>query len=98
MQDIVIAKPYEFVPPVHGWFWTYPLGWWLPGKVRRGWGVAWPEFRGLDRLRALLAAGHGILIAPNHCRPCDPEVIGLLCIEVRRPPYIMASWHLFMQG
>ena len=34
MQDIVIAKPYRFVPPYTGNFWTYPLRWWLPGKVR----------------------------------------------------------------
>src|SRR5262249_36916844 len=67
-------------------------------KVRRGWGVGSPEFRGLDHVRASLAAGHGVLIAPNHCRPSDPEVVGLLCIELGTPCYMMASWHLFMQG
>lgn len=98
MQDIVIAKPYRFVPPYPGLFWTYPLRWWLPGKVRRAWGVEWPTFRGLDHLRASLKAGHGILLAANHCRPCDPLVMGLLCIEIDQPCYMMASWHLFMQG
>ena len=98
MQDIVIAKPYRFVPPYPGLFWTYLLRLWLPGKVRRAWGVAWPTFRGLDRLRASLKAGHGVLLAGNHCRPCDPLVMGHLCIEIKRPPFMMASWHLFMQG
>src|SRR5439155_24298302 len=98
MQDIVIAKPYNFVPPYPGVFWTYPLRWWLPGKVRRAWGLEWPTFRGLDRVRASLKAGHGILLAANHCRPCVPLVMGLLCIELGQPCYMMASWHLFMQG
>jgi len=98
MQDIVIAKPYRFVPPHPGLFWTYPLRWWLPGKVRRAWGVEWPTFRGLERLRASLKAGHGILLAGNHSRPCDPLVMGHLCIEVGQASYTMASWHLFMQG
>src|SRR5437773_1723939 len=74
MQAVVVTKPYQFVPPVHGLFWTYPLSVWLPGRVRRRWGVQWPEFRGLEHLRASLGAGHGILLAPNHCRPSDPEV------------------------
>jgi 1-acyl-sn-glycerol-3-phosphate acyltransferase len=98
MQNIVIAEPYRFVPPVTGTFWTYPLRWWLPGKVRRSWGVEWPQFRGLDRLRASLRAGHGVVLAPNHCRPCDPLVMGLLCIALSQPCHIMASWHLFKQG
>src|SRR5207302_575977 len=57
MQNIVIAEPYKFVPPYTGNFWTYPLRWWLPGMVRRSWGVEWPTFRGLDRLRASFQAG-----------------------------------------
>jgi len=98
MQDIVIAKPYRFVPPHPGLFWTYPLRWWLPGKVRRAWGVEWPTFRGLDRLRDSFKAGHGVLLVGNHCRPCDPLVMGHVSIELGRPSYTMASWHLFMQG
>jgi 1-acyl-sn-glycerol-3-phosphate acyltransferase len=98
MQDIVIAKPYRFVAPFAREFLAYPIGWWLPGRVWKAYGVRPPEIRGLDRLKASFAAGHGVLLAPNHCRPCDPEMIGLLCARLRRPPYIMASWHLFMQG
>lgn len=98
MQDIVVAKPYRFVPPLTGLWQAYPLGWWLPYRVWRAYGVGRPQFRGLDRLATSFAAGHAVVLAPNHCRPCDPEVIGLLCKHVGRPPYMMASWHLFMQS
>jgi 1-acyl-sn-glycerol-3-phosphate acyltransferase len=98
MQDIVITKPYRFVPPHHGRLWNPFLMWWVPRTVRRDWGVEWPTFAGLDHLRQSLQSGHSIILAPNHCRPCDPMVFGSACVELRTPCYIMASWHLFMQG
>lgn len=98
MQNIVIAKPYEFVAPYRGLRWARFLSWWVPRNVRKNWGVEWPTFRGLEHLEASREAGHGMILAPNHCRPCDPLVVGLTCIELQMAPYIMASWHLFMQG
>jgi 1-acyl-sn-glycerol-3-phosphate acyltransferase len=98
MQDIVVAKPYKFVPPLPWDLLTFPIGKWMARRVRKAYGVLPPEYRGLDRLAPSFAAGHGVMFAPNHCRPCDPEVIGVLCDHIRRPPFIMASWHLFMQG
>ena len=53
---------------------------------------------GVNRLKASVAAGHGILLTPNHCRPCDPMVIGLLSERIGRPMNVLASWHLFMQN
>jgi 1-acyl-sn-glycerol-3-phosphate acyltransferase len=98
MQDIVVAKPYKFVPPLP-WAWlAFPIGWWMPRRVWTAYGVLRPEYRGVERLTASFAAGHSVVFAPNHCRPCDPEVVGILCYDIRRPPYMMASWHLFMQG
>ncbi len=98
MQDIVIAKPYKFVPPLP-WAWlAFPIGFWMPRRVWKAYGVLRPEYRGLERLKTSFAAGHSVVFAPNHCRPCDPEVVGILCCDIRRPPYMMASWHLFMQG
>ena len=38
------------------------------------------------------------MLAPNHSRPCDPQILGLLSNEVARPFHIMASWHVFMQS
>ena len=40
----------------------------------------------------------GVLLVPNHCRPCDPMVVTVLAGEVPTPIYMMASWHLFMGG
>jgi 1-acyl-sn-glycerol-3-phosphate acyltransferase len=37
------------------------------------------------------------LLAPNHCRPCDPEVIQEVSRQLGILPYTVASWHLFMQ-
>src|SRR5207245_4022128 len=54
------------------------------------------EYRGVEHLRRSLAAGHGILVAPNHCRPFDPMAMGLLGIQINRPVHAMGSWHLFM--
>jgi len=45
-----------------------------------------------------LAAGVGVLLAPNHCRPEDPLVVSELCRRAGTTPYTMASWHVFMQG
>ena len=98
MQQVVIAKPYQFVPPHHGNLWPWLMQKWLPSHTRRKWGVEWPTFHGLDRLKASLQAGHGVILAPNHCRPCDPFVLALLGAELHQPFYTMASWHLFMQG
>jgi 1-acyl-sn-glycerol-3-phosphate acyltransferase len=98
MQQVVIAKPYRFVPPHQGSFWPWLLQKLLPGHTRRKWGVEATEFHGLERLKTSLAAGHGVILAPNHCRPVDPFVLALLGAEIGRPLYTMASAHLFMQG
>lgn len=77
--------------------------WWhlfkpiIPHYLRRSAGIVRVELRHVERLRASLDAGHGIILAPNHCRPCDPVVLGPLSIALRRPFYVVASWHVFHQ-
>ena len=71
---------------------------WLPGYLRKSHGLVKIECRGAENLRQSLDAGHGILLAPNHCRPCDPMALGMLCRAVKRPFFMMASRHLFEQG
>jgi 1-acyl-sn-glycerol-3-phosphate acyltransferase len=56
------------------------------------------DCHGGDKLLASLAAGHGVLIAPNHCRPSDPDVVQIMAGQLGIFPYFMASWHLFMQS
>src|SRR5205085_5626092 len=54
------------------------------------------EIIGADKLRVSMSAGHGILIAPNHCRDEDPFIISAVAREVGRPFFVVASAHLFM--
>jgi 1-acyl-sn-glycerol-3-phosphate acyltransferase len=96
MQPVVIDKPYRFVPPYHSWFGARLLQRLLPRTLAREYGLVSIDYQGLDHLRNSLAAGNGVLLAPNHCRPCDPGVISELCRNVGTAPYAMASWHLFM--
>lgn len=97
MQRIVIDKPYRFVPPRFSRFWAAVLKRWLPSYLRKSHGVTSWECRGMEKLKVSLQAGHGIAIASNHCRPCDPMLLGLaINNELGCPVNTMASWHLFM--
>ena len=98
MQNVVVAKPYRFFPPHRGTLVPSLLLRCVPFYLRKYQGVTKVVCRGVERLRASIAAGHAIVLAPNHCRPCDPMVIAMLAGEVGRYPYTMASWHLFMQN
>jgi 1-acyl-sn-glycerol-3-phosphate acyltransferase len=100
MQNIIVEKPYQFVPPYRGTFWSrlahllhFPA--W---QLRRTEGVEAHEIRHLERLQASLAAGHGILLTPNHPRTADPVAMGLLAQAAPCHLWAMASWHLFNQS
>jgi 1-acyl-sn-glycerol-3-phosphate acyltransferase len=100
MQNIIVDKPYRFIPACRSDFWP-----WLFQKfrlyephLRKKEGVYNYECRHVERLRASLEAGHGILLTPNHCRTADPIVMGWLAKAVGMYVYAMASWHLFHQG
>ena len=100
MQDIIVEKPYRFIPPHRGT--------WMPRFIRRfdlqgRWlrtqeGIVDHECRGTEHLRRSIDHGHGIMLTPNHCRTGDPLVIGWLSRQVDRLVYAMASWHLFNEG
>jgi 1-acyl-sn-glycerol-3-phosphate acyltransferase len=98
MLDVVSERPYRFVPPYHGRFWWWVLRPYLDHYLDHSWGITQVEMHGVERLRASLDAGHGILLAPNHSRPCDPLVLGVLSRDVSRPFFALGSWHLFMRG
>src|SRR3970040_2114720 len=98
MQQVVVAKPYTFVPPRGGTLWPTLLRALALRRILHGYGVVEVECRGVARLRASIDAGHGIVLAPNHCRPVDPFVVAILGRDVGRHLFIMASWHLFMQS
>lgn len=99
MQQLIIDKPYHFIPSRNSRFWSTIIRLWMPGHLRRAYGIHSCECIGAEHLRESLDAGHGVLMAPNHCRPCDPMVIGhSLRPHVRCDFSTMASWHIFHQS
>lgn len=99
MQNIIVEKPYRFVAPYRGTFWSTVLRWIKVHEyyLRKTEGVESYEIRHLDRLNKSLADGHGILLTPNHPRTADPLAMGWLATDSHAHFYAMASWHLFNQ-
>ncbi len=100
MQNIVVEKPYEYIPPHRGNWWPsfiqrFRL---IDRWLKKSHGVVEYEIRDENLLRDSLDAGHGILLAPNHARPCDPVAMGWLARTVNTHVFAMASWHLFNEG
>lgn len=98
MDVLVSDQRYVFTPPKRTSLWTWFVATWVRAYLRKAWGLEHFELHGLDHLRASLKAGHGILIAPNHCRLSDPPSLGMLVKALRQPIYIMASAHVFREG
>ncbi len=99
MQDIIIEKPYQFVPPHRGNFLPkaiLKLGL-VPWYLKKFEGVVSHQLHGIDHLRESMRQGHGVLLAPNHCRYADPLVMAFVASEAQVPMFAMASWHLFEQ-
>jgi 1-acyl-sn-glycerol-3-phosphate acyltransferase len=96
MNSVVSDRPYVPVLPYHGTLWPRALNWYFPRYVRRRYGVAKVAIVGADKLRASIAAGHGILVTPNHCRDEDPFILSALARAVSQPFFVVASAHLFM--
>ena len=99
MQRIVFEEPYTFIPPYRGHWWPAIIQRFGLYKhyLRNDQGVVDFEVRHAERLRESLAAGHGIMLTPNHSRPGDPIVMGVVAKEARTHVFAMASWHLFKQ-
>jgi 1-acyl-sn-glycerol-3-phosphate acyltransferase len=96
MQNVVIAKPYKFVPPDRRRFWPAVFQPLLRPILANVWGVTAVEIVGIELLRSALRERASVLLAPNHCRPCDPTVVAVLGVQAGTPLYTMASWHQFM--
>ena len=100
MQNIIVEKPYRFIPPHRGNF--------LPSMIQtlrltdrylaKHEGVESYEIRGIDALKESLRNRAGVLLAPNHCRYGDPLAMGWVAREIGSHVYAMASWHLFNQS
>lgn len=99
MQNIIVEKPYQFIPPYRTTFWSAVI---RGARIHqyylwRSEGVTSYEVRDVERLRRSIDAGHSVLITPNHPRTADPLAMGWLTVEANTHVYSMASWHLFHQ-
>jgi 1-acyl-sn-glycerol-3-phosphate acyltransferase len=99
MQDLIIEKPYRFVPPTKCKFVL-----WLTCKfnlfhywLRRAEGICEFEVINAEKITDSIRARHGIVLAGNHCRNADPMAIGEIAKAAECYIYSMASWHLFNQ-
>ena len=99
MQDLIIEKPYRFVPPIKCKFML-----WLTCKfnlfhfwLRRAEGICEFEVVNAEKISDSIRAQHGIVMAGNHCRNADPMAIGEVAKAADCFIYSMASWHLFNQ-
>ena len=92
-------QPYE-TPPC---WWSPRLNprwvrFWRPFRRLRGlWlqGLTKVEIVGGQHLQAAQAAGHGVLITPNHPAHADPFVMQEASDRLRAPFYFMAAWQVF---
>jgi 1-acyl-sn-glycerol-3-phosphate acyltransferase len=98
VNSVVSDKPYVPVLPYRGTLWPRALNLYFPRYLRRRYGTAGVRIVGADKLRASVAAGHGVLLTPNHCRDEDPFLLSALAREAGRPFFVVASAHLFMGG
>lgn len=96
LMSVVSDKPYVPVPPYRGTVWPRALNLYIPRYLRRRYGTRRVEVVGAEKLRASIAAGHGVLVTPNHCREEDPFILSTLARQVGRPFFVVASAHLFM--
>ena len=98
MQNIVIEEPYKFIPPIYSKIWPELLRYYIPHWIRKTYGVHSVETRDGEKLKASLAAGNSVLLAPNHCRLSDPLTFVQLSRIAKCDLHAMASWHLFKEG
>jgi 1-acyl-sn-glycerol-3-phosphate acyltransferase len=96
MNLVVSDKPYVPVTPYHGTLWPRALNLYFPRYLKRRYGTSKVEIVGAAKVRTSIAAGHGVLITPNHCRDEDPFIVSALTREVGQPFFVVASAHLFM--
>ncbi len=98
-EGILIEKPYQFVPPIaSAWPLKTLLGLGMHRYLLRRQGIISCEVRNADRLKQSVAAGHGVMLTPNHPRVSDATVMCELIAATKLPFYTMASWHLFNQS
>lgn len=64
-------------------------------RLRRELKLVHADFRGIERLRALVEQAAGVLITPNHAGHPDPFLLCDVADEVGRPFHFMTAWQVF---
>lgn len=95
MNSVISDKPYVPVPPYYGTLWPRLIYRYVPRYLRQRYGVQQVLVVGAEKLTQSIAAGHGVLITPNHCRDEDPFVLSRLAVQLGQPFFAVASAHLF---
>lgn len=88
--------PYSFRPPQpRGWF--RPIGIWANNTflLDRKYRVTKLDDHGFGKVRELSAAGHAVLLAPNHADHSDPHVMFSLVAKHGMRSYFMAAREVF---
>ena len=93
-----VGRRYRFVSPLFGTLVPRMLQSALPWYLNRKYGIAQWEVRGVEKLRASIDAGHGVLIAPNHSKDSDSVAVGLISIPSGSYLHIMAGWHVLLES
>lgn len=88
--------PYSFRPPKQQ-TWLRPLGLALNRAVhlKRKYRIAKIEVEGFEQVRGLHAAGHAVMLAPNHSDHSDPHVIMEIAARHGMRPFFMAAREIF---
>src|SRR3954470_24491900 len=89
MHGVVSDKPYVPVLPYHGTLWPRVLNLYFPRYLRRRYGIVKVEIVGVEKLRASMSAGHGVLVAPNHGRDEDPFILSAVAKELGKPFFVL---------
>jgi 1-acyl-sn-glycerol-3-phosphate acyltransferase len=97
-MSVVSDKPYVPVPPYHGTLWPRMINAYIPRYLKKRYGTSRIDIGGAEKLRASIDAGHGVLVAPNHCREEEPFINSALARKVGKPFFVVASAHLFMHN
>lgn len=87
--------PYTFLPPKpRGWF--RPIGLWVNRYfVEKKYRVTKLDAQGFERVKELSAAGHAVLVAPNHADHSDPNVMVSLLARHGMRSHFMAAREVF---
>src|SRR5436190_19035408 len=85
--------PRSWEPKLTPWFVhaTSPL---RRRTLRKGQRFVTVEFDGLEHLKKVIDAGHGILITPNHSFHYDSYFMIEAGVRVNRPFNFMAAWQV----